>query len=68
MNLNHVSGWVKLGPQDPKLGQVWLDWSSGEKSRVDSGQVGRVHLAAVNYSSKLKPLIYELSATTILLI
>ena len=57
MNLNHGSGWVRLGPQDPKLGQVQLGWSSGEK--VDSGQVGRVHLAAVNDSSKLKPLIYE---------
>ena len=62
MNLNHGSGWVRLGPQDPKLGQVQLGWSSGEK--VDSGQVGRVHLAAVNDSSKLKPLIYEVSTTT----
>ena len=61
MNLNHGSGWVRLGPQDPKLGQVQLGWSSGEK--VDSGQVDRVHLAAVNDSSKLKPLIYEVYTT-----
>ena len=31
MNLNHGSGWIRVGPKDPNLGQVWLGWSSGEK-------------------------------------